>query len=391
MNRALIISSGIVIIILVLGIWIYLMLFGTPEEGGEVFANLGFEIAQQDTTVTPTAAGVPLDTLVDTRSSSSLQQLTTRPVAGFAFASTSDGIAVRYAEKGTGHIYQILIATGEETVLSRMTISQVSNAVFSPDATTVALTSYDGYIPSVFVGSFQEEPTLAGISLQPGAKNISFSSNSDVLYTISKNNTTRGYTHNIVSLVQEELFLIHYANIDVQWGNALEEIYITTKPSEKFEGFVYTISGSTVIPVAPSEYGLSTIASSKYILSTYIKNGGYISSAATSDGTSYYIPLVVLKEKCTFVATAPDFLWCGSTFGNQSSSFMEDWYKGIEVSSDSIWLVDILEGSAKIFSNPEKDIGRPLDIYTLRESYDGTLLSFTNKADRTLWLLDTNK
>ena len=53
MNRALVITVGIVIIIIVLGVWVYLMLFGTPEKTGDVFTNLGFEISQQDTTIAP--------------------------------------------------------------------------------------------------------------------------------------------------------------------------------------------------------------------------------------------------------------------------------------------------------------------------------------------------
>ena len=389
MNRALIITSGIVIIILVLGVWIYLILFGTPEKGGEIFTNLGFEISQQDTTITPPAPNQPLDTLVDTQSEGALRQLTTRPIAGFAFASTSNGTAVRYIERGTGHLYEINLTSGIETLLSGTTVPKVSEAVFSPNANTVALTSYTNNQSNIFVGTLGSNNNLTGISLQPGAENISFSMDNEVLYTISANGTTLGYRHNMDTLTQTEVFSMNYSNLDVGWGNGLETTYLATKPSQELEGFIYTVINNIVTPATFSAYGLSALFDTNYILTTFIRDGAYVSSVVSADGIARDLPILALKEKCVFSENNANYLWCAAPIANISTSFVEDWYKGITTSNDSLWQVNIASQSAQLYATPEILTGRTIDVQNIAISSTGTLLTFTNKSDQTLWLFDT--
>jgi hypothetical protein len=389
MNRALVITIGIVIIILVLGVWVYLMLFGTPEKPGEVFTNLGFEISQQDTAITPPSPNIPLETLVDTQSGASLRQLTTRPIAGFTFASTSNGTAVRYVERGTGHVYQILLESGTESILSGTTIPRVSEAVFSPDANTVALSSYTNNQSDVFVGKLSADGNLLGISLQPGAENIAFSSDDEVLYTIATQGTTRGYTHNIDTLAQTELFSMNYTNLDVGWGSDLNVTYLATKPSQELEGFIYTVAGNILTPATFSAYGLSALFNNDYILTTYIKDGVYTSSAIDTDGISYDLPLIALKEKCVFDTNNSNLVWCAAPIQDISTSYVEDWYKGIITSEDYLWRINIATQTAQLFADPERLTGRSVDIKSIAISSDGTLLTFTNKINQTLWLFET--
>lgn len=388
MNRALIITVGIIIIILVLGIWIYLMLFGTPKDGGEVFANLGFDLSQQSTTITPPVDSTPLDTLVDTQSNIALRQLTTRPVAGFAFASTSAGQAVRYVERGTGHVYEINLESGVENILSRTTIPKVSGAVFSPDANTVALTSYEDYTSSVFVGTIGGNTNLIGVSLQPNAKNIAFSSDNELLYTVSLHGTTKGFVHNLSTLAQSELFSMNYTNLDIGWGSGLDSIYLSTKPSQELEGFIYTTKNNILTPVTPSAYGLSALFSNNFIVTTSIREGSYVSVAIDDAKTAHDLPILTLKEKCVFDAHSPNHIWCAAPVGNTSASFVEDWYKGVVISEDYLWLVDITKKTAQLYADPKSLTGRSIDVKDINSNTEGNVLTFTNKMDHTLWLYD---
>ena len=390
MNRALIITTGIVIVLLVLGLWIYLMLFGTPKEGGEVFTNLGFELGTQNTTITPPSNTQPFDTLVNTQSGNTLRQLTTRPVAGFAFVPGTTTQSVRYIEKGTGHMYEINLETGQENILSRTTIPQVSTAVFSSSTNTVSLTSFDGYQSNVFVGTLGDKGNLLGISLQPGASNIAFSSNSEVLYTITSDTPaqTTGYTHNTETLAQSELFSVQYKNFDVTWGGKLDAVYLSTKPSKEFEGFVYIVKNNILTPVTPSEYGLSTLISKETVIRTYLENDTYVSDVVKNNTEVKSLPIIALKEKCTFDAFSDLFIWCASPIQVTSDSFVEDWYKGVVVSDDYLWLINTNDQTAQLYANPEELTGRSLDMQGMQTDIQGGYLSFTNKKDNTLWLYD---
>lgn len=388
MNRAIIITIGIIIIILVLGVWVYLMFFGTPDNSKEVFANLGFEIAQQDTTITPPVNNQPLDTLVDTQSRDALRQLTTRPIAGFTFASTSAGQTVRYIERGTGHMYEINLESGQEDMLSRTTIPQVSSAVFAPSGKTVALTSYNEYQSNVFVGTLADDVNLSGITLQPDARNLSFSTDNEVLYTVATNGTTKGYTHNIQTLSQSEVFSMNYTNLDIAWGGGLDKTYLTTKPSRELEGFIYTTEDNTLTPATYSAYGLSALFTNDSILTTSIQDDSYISSVIDSTGKTQNLPILALKEKCVFDTFSANYVWCAAPISEIPASFVENWYKGTVTSADNLWLVNTANQTAQLYANPENLVGRTIDVKNIDTNTTGDYLAFTNKIDHTLWLYD---
>ncbi len=390
MNRPLLITIGIVIILLVLGVWVYLMLFGTPDNTDEIFTNLGFNIASQVTTVTPPPIDTqPLENLVDTQSSDKLRQLTMRSVAGFTFAVNSNNEqTIRYIERGTGHMYEINLATGVEEIISRTTFPKTATAVFSHDADTVSLTSHQGYITNVFVGTLTRDQSLTGIQLEPNAKNIAFADTGEILYTVSQENTTIGYKHNLSTETRVEKFSFNFINLDVGWGGDLDDVYLATKPAHNLEGFIYTTNNNILTPAMPSFYGLSAFYSNEYIIATYVHNQTSISVAIDDDGQITTLPIIALKEKCVFDAYSNHYLWCAAPIEFVDDKFVENWYKGTETSEDFLWLVDIQDGSAKLYADMKEISGRTIDIKEIQINNVGDTISFINKLDQTLWLVD---
>lgn len=386
MNRPLLITIGITILLLVLGVWVYLMLFGAPENTGEVFTNLGFSPTQQATTVTPPVDTPPIESLVDT-TTGQLRQLTTRAVAGFIATTTPAGDFIRYAERGTGHIYQIELKTGKETLISRTTVPQVAEAVFSGNATMVALTSYQNYTTNVSVGTIKDGE-MTGITLEPGARNLAFQG-SNVLYSIVRNGTTHGYRQNLTNEVRSEIFSFAFANLDVAWNGPEGRIYLTTKPARTLPGYTYTISGTTVTPVLPSQPMLTTIIGSDAIVASG-GGGDTYQSVIVKNGSSTTtpLPLSILREKCAFDNSSQNHLWCASPAGSLSADFVNNWYKGEVASEDYLWLVNLEQQTASMLASPKKELGRSLDIVTLTQNSTGSMLLFKNRDDQTLWLFD---
>ncbi len=389
MNRPLIITIGVTILLIVLGVWLYIFLFGTPKDTGEVFTNLGFTPSSQPTTITPPEDSPTIETLVDT-STGSLRQLSTRAVAGFMSTTTATSKSVRYVERGTGYIFEINLTTGAETLISRTTIPQVTTAVFSSDATHVAFTSYNGYVPNVFVGSLQNNG-VEGISLEPGASNLAFTAENDVLYTIVRNGVTTGYRHNLKTETRTEQFTFNFTNLDVAWGDAVAATYITTKPARSLEGFMYRISGNSIQPSVRGGLGLTSLVGNTAIIATYRTSDSYQSSAFdTTTATETTLPIIALKEKCAFDTTDENFIWCAAPLSSVYAGFVDDWYKGTAQSDDRIWLIDTTSKSARLVATPETILGRTLDITATDIDSNGQYLFFMNKTDQTLWLYDLN-
>ena len=124
MNRPLIITIGIVILLAVISLWVYLLAYGAPQAPREVFTNLGLFNGQIEEGVTPMVeedAGISL-----ALSNEPLQQISTRAIAGFGFSSSTQGDKIRYAELGTGHIYEIDMVNATELQITLTTFPQTA-------------------------------------------------------------------------------------------------------------------------------------------------------------------------------------------------------------------------------------------------------------------------
>lgn len=391
MQRPLIITIGIVIILFILGLWAYLLLFGAPKGASEVFTNLGVIPKTEESVkvvepIASTTAEVQLSL-----TGAELQQLTTRAVAGYSFMSGDDTL-LRYAERGTGHVYQIDLVRGIETQVSPTTIPQIVDAVFSKNAAAVAFTSFEGYekVISVAILPHDDQGETVVIKLPQGADNIAFKDDRTALFSITEGNKTKGYSYDLDKLTQREVFTADIGDAEVLWGENYSRIYIETKPTQYLQGYLYTISNNLLTPIVEGKKGLRSYIDDVNVLISYVTNNKYITSWI-HDGTEIRQGMIMLKEKCAFNPRKENSVWCAAPLGVQSASYLENWYKGTLTSKDSLWLVDIGTQSSVLTADLSTLAGRTLDVTGITLNQGGSLLIFNNKIDQTLWLYRADK
>lgn len=384
MNRPLIITIGAAIILTILGVWLYLMLFGTPENGEEVFTNLGFSLTPQGTTITPPPASTPIENLVDTNTGS-LRQLTTRPVAGFvSFVNEAGEAVVRYAERGTGYVYEINLASGSETIVSRTTVPQVAEAVFSTDGSHLTLTSYQGYTKTTRAGAIVEA-NFDSIDLEPGAENFHWKEAGILNYSVVQNGMSIGYEQNLETESRAEVFRFAFTSLRVVWNG--DDAYVIPRPGRGVSGTVYRISGSTVNPVTEGGTFFTAVAGEDNFLVSRV-NGSSYQTSFTRGTSSVPMPLVALPEKCTGSSNNAAIFWCAAPIDNPTAADVENWYKGVSTFNDRLWLLNTSTQTAQLVASPEALLSRSLDITDLSTYPNSTFLLFKNRGDQTLWLYD---
>lgn len=384
MKRSLIITIGILIILLVLGLWIYLLVFGTPKETNEVFANLGIITKNEDE-----VAIVETNTLSKNETQlaldgSPLQQLTTKAVAGFAATSSSDQL-IRYVERGTGHIYEINLDKGTEKQITLLTLPQTVEATFSPSANSVAFTTFKGSDRITSVGTIPEEGSeLIVTKLPPNAEQIAFKDDLIIYYTRRDNNETTGYAYNISNHSESELFTTTLTDITVFWGYGFDTIYIQTKPTQHLEGFLYKISKNILTPITEALYGLTTFIESNNMIISQVVDDEYISTWTRTSGELKQ-GILMLKEKCVFTEETAKRVWCAAPLPIPNASYVENWYKGTITSEDYLWSTDLVAQNSTLIENLTESAGKIIDVFDMKISDNRTSLLFTNKIDQTLW------
>ena len=387
MNRPLLITIGVVIIGLVVSVWVYLLIYGTPEEPRDVFTNFGF--------LTPIPQGAfeevaPSEEGEDTASlalEGKLEQLTTRTVAGHAFVLTDDSIRIRYAEMGTGHVYEINLTESTETQVSITTVPETAKAVFSPNGESVALIRYDQTAEFVTIGKIDKESKeLLELSTLPsGAHNIAFRNDNTVYYTLETYTHTIGRYYDIELMDSTEVFRVPVRDLLMQWGSGSDTYFAATKPTPNLSGGLYVLQNGILSSAGQSGKGLVGFANNAAIITTYIEEGGYVSYSESAEGKKRQ-PDVLIPEKCTFDAIAPTEMWCGIPNATVSDDYIDQWYKGNQVSTDSLWSVKLNDQTSRRVFNIATEANREVDITDLEADSTGSYLSFINKRDQSLWL-----
>jgi hypothetical protein len=390
MKRSLIITIGIVIILLIFSMWVYLFLYGAPKATTDVFTNLGVlpkgnggvRIVEGNT---PTLGSNQL-----ALGGSVLQQLTTRAVAGFGFDKRSAD-TLRYVERGTGHVYEINLTSGKEEQVSVTTLPQTTEAVFSPEAGAVALTTYEGYKKVASVGSIDDTTaSIEFIKLPTGAENISFLDERTLYFTRTVDRSTVGTMLALDTENQTTLFTIGLTDVEVLWGNGIQSTYLLTKPSQSLEGALYTVTKNVLRPVTASAYGQTAFTDDAYTITSHVENGNYISESL-NNGVLTQQGILMLKEKCVFDPTQDGATWCAAPLEVANATYVEDWYKGTKTSEDYLWFTDLATQSSELKGDLPKLGGKTLDVSGMTINNNGAIVLFGNKIDQSLWMFRTNQ
>jgi len=386
MNRALFITIGIVVIIFAFVVWLYLFFNGSPINTNQVFSDLGI-IEATERNMDPESS---LDTNRGTTlnlADGTIQQITTEPVAGYGTASTSSGTILRYVERGTGYIQEVNLRSGLKKQVTPHSTPGAETAYFSPNLNGIVVTSNQNSVRKLTLIKLPQNQNadVTVAELPATAKNIKFIDEETIFYTRGSFTQTTGYYYNIESQEMTERFRLALPDATVaitQNGN----YYVYPRPSAVLLGAAYKVSGNNLSPLGEPGLGLIPYVEDTIEIITKINETGtaYVSHTA-QQGT--VMPGVILPEKCA-ADTASNRFWCGVPEGAADEDYLENWYKGIVVSDDTIVEIDAFTGEALVLSVPKIDTGRLVDVTAMTYAPETGRLLFINKIDATLWSFD---
>jgi hypothetical protein len=383
MRQQLIITIGILLVLLAVGTWVYLFIYGAPKGTQEVFTNLGFLSADLEQTASSTQ-GAPEDTMPLALSGARLEQLSTRSVAGAVFMGST---TIRYAERGTGYIYDIDLTSGTEKQVSLTTFAQTSAAVFSEDGASVALISYGVGAAAIRAGKIDvTTSSLSTETLPQNAHDVDFRDADHVRFATSDETSTTGYIYDLTQHTAEKLFSVPLRQVAIIWDGP----YVYTLPSAENTGYLYAVQSGA----------LQAVPLSGKDLSAFLIDGKLAVSMATDDqyGSFLYDPktglaqqqaIALLGEKCAR-HTQEDTLWCAAPL-SPDASMLEEWYKGTYRSRDFFWKVDLSHATAEVSDDLNSLAGRDLDVAQLWSDASGDALIFIDKNDQSLWIFRVNQ
>ena len=380
MSKKILIAIGSPTILLLLGAWVYLFLFGTPESVGQALNNLNSPETPFDQPIVGS-----LDTTVAV-GNNNLAQLTTRPVAGFVLVNTGSQPTIRYAEKGTGHIYEINVISGAEERLDGTTSANTTEAYFSKDGAEAVLVLADSTERSVVwrtaIGSGNSVP------LSSNSHDFSWNEAGALRYTERTTTGTTAYENNGENL---QLWSIPLSDVSVFFTE--NSAFVANNPAARLSGSLYEIQDGNLAKVIGPAYSFTGLPDpdGQFLLYRYFDTENQANVAKIKDlftDEETIVPLSSVPEKCAFNSVRRR-VWCASSFMflGQDREYLNKWYRGEVVSADRIWTSDYGNwGVSSLEIDLSDAAGFDIDVIDMTVSDDGTMLLFRNKINDALWM-----
>lgn len=380
MKKIILTSLAICVILIILGVWAYLLMYGVPQSSDNTFTNL--DVNGEFSEPSNVADDINQDTFTETPQV--LRQLTERSVAGAGF--TESGI--RYVEQGTGHIYEIHLETGKETLLSGTTLPQATQALFSQTAKKLAITTFTSYGTQTLVGEIStssDQGRFENVGLPQNASEIYFSADELHLnYILKQKDGAVGYQYELKSGKNTQIFSIPLSDVRVVWGTP---IHVYTTPTGVQEGHLYAInSKGSLNYTTKGAKGLLAMSYDEGIVTSSKNSDSFNVQSIQSDGTFIDHVHPFIPEKCTLVGA--NSFYCGVPINIEEGTFPDSWYMGTVSYNDTLWFMNAKTGVSRIVLNPVEEIGKNLDIHKIGINPLGTKVYLINKTDNTLWLYD---
>ena len=394
MRKPLLIIFALVIVLLLIFLWVYLLFFRTAgpapidnapfPEVPATFPDGG--VAPDNSTTEVTDTETPLININDGKR---LHQLTTRPVSGFTevFTTSSTTPTVRYAEAGTGIIFDIDINTGLESTVTTFVQPQNHLATFSPQGNHAVLqTGFGKNTRSTLGLDVTSTNTARYIDLPTGIEYPMFIDETTLIFIERTNESAVAQSYNIDTADTKTLFIIPFREAVVGWGTTLAgPHYAYPKPSARLEGFALEIINGNISRLPIDGFGFTMEAGIDHILYSKRDNETYRSFVYDKKTQAVEgLPIVVIPDKCDY-GFERNIFTCGHEFISLDERYPDEWYTGQTKFNDLLWNIEQQALSAENLIDLSDESGRQIDTTGVTIGSGHTYVYFTNKLDGTLW------
>lgn len=395
--------------------WYYTQRPVAPTPGAEFPGESGLREGETGTTPTETT---PEEEGVFVPGSGAtlprLYELHKANVAGAGFSETKDkrgvviNTAVRYIERGLGHIYETQLSTYAESRIVNETRSRIGEALWGNGGKSVVVRFVDdsegGAIKTHVVNIGSSTISFArGTSTE--AISTGFLKTEEVhlpyyipFMTVAEDNADKlfyleggsGSTATFKDTNVSKIFSSAFTEWLPQFPNQ-KLVTLTTRPSATVPGHMFFLNTGTkvVTKILGNINGLTTLTSrdGKLVLYSETKGGApELSSYDIAKNEFHSLYLKTLPEKCVWSMKKATVVYCAVPQTIPTASYPDQWYQGLVSFSDELWEIDTKTFATQKIMTP-RTLGAPvLDMTNLAVSSDDSFLIFINKVSSTPWV-----
>lgn len=337
-----------------------------------------------------------------------LRKISSSPTAGiYVFEKSvkgTDGKKItrtflRRVDRVTGNIFETRVDNMEERRVTNTTIPKIYEALWVTNEDSPLLRylrdngeTIETFLSRVTEGTDGKDGGLTGTFLAQDIKSLAISPKKDKLFYLNiANGGAEGAVMNIPDGKKNVVFRHPFTEWLTGWPSD-NVITLTTKPSGKAPGFMYSInpSGGNLTKILGGISGMTSLMSpdGKKVIYSESAGGSFslnLYDLATLETIS--LSAKTLPEKCVW-SPEGDVFYCAIPLSPPSALYPDSWYRGEVSFGDVLARIDVTAGSMTVLVDPKEFVGEEIDAVNLVLSKNEDYLFFINKKDLAPWALE---
>ncbi len=344
-----------------------------------------------------------------------LFHLYNNPISGLTFftnrASTTDikigETVLRFTDRGNGNTYEYVpdFETGSPIRITNTTIPKIAEAVWSPTGDNAILryliNDFDN-IGSISLKIITGTSTLnvpfdmSQTNLPRNIKGLAINPTGNRIFSLflkPDGSGSYGVESALDGTSEKQTFDSPVSFWNISWPTQ-SIITFTSKPTYQYKSslFFFNTQFQTMDEILANITGLSTLTNNDGSLVAYSRsktNAFVLETYDVKNKTSSNLHMPALADKCVWGIKNNKILFCAMPKIIPLDNYPDAWYQGIESFSDDIWSINTENGQTALVYQVGTHENASIDALNLSISPDDRYISFMNKSDLSLWLLDT--
>lgn len=331
-----------------------------------------------------------------------LRQLYAYPVSGSAIIDKGDATKVRFVDRATGNVHEILSNAEETKRITNTTIPKILEAVWSSTGESLILRysvnnndqidNFSGKIKSSTSTSNAFSGEITGKVVYKNADSIIINPSGNKSFGLIKNGDLKGSYGLISSLdgsSNKQIFTSEVSEWLTSWPKD-NTIMFVTKPSYKQYGYLFSLNtdSGAFDKVFGGIYGLTALVNkdiSKIVYSNTSRSSVRLNFLDTKLGVDKNLQIATLSDKCVWGNKDNTTVYCAVPKYIPNNNYPDAWYQGVVSFSDDIWRINVEQGTTELLYQIGTSENVSLDAYDLKISTGDDFLVFTDKNSLSLW------
>lgn len=337
-----------------------------------------------------------------------LWHVQSKPIAGQRFVGSGTHVRLRYVERASGYVFEANPETGQVVRLTNTLMPKIYEAFLTENGHVYERSLDTAGNITTFVGTLStstdassassSSQTLLGSYLAKNIASMSADPRSGALFYLVKNSDdVVGVSADWNGEKQKTIF----SSAIMSWQPTIlgdGRIMLVQAAADSVPGYAYELKkDGTLSPLLGPIPGLTLRvrpasgagAPSATLWGQSLRGVMSLFVQVDRNTIAVELPIKTIADKCVWTLGKDLVAYCGVPQGSTGANFLDNWYRGAAHSSDALWRVDASAGTAEQLFTPPSNTS--IDIESVSVDSGGNYITFTNAADKSLWLLRLTK